>query len=491
MAGLLTLPFVYLLGKEIGNRWTGLIAFTFAGIAYWPNVISRIGLRFPLYPLFAAPVLYFLIRALRRANWNDFLLCGLALGLGLHGYSPMRFVPFVVGAAFLLYLVHPESRGHRRQVILGFFVLAFISFLVFIPLLRYWVDDPTVIIYRSLTRMGTIERAYAQPVPVIFFSNLWKSMIMFFWDNGSIWVHSVMNRPALSVVPAALFFLGFFYMVIRYIRKPNWLDLFMLVSVPLLMMPSILSLAFPDENPSLNRSGGAIVPVFIMIAIVLELILSKVAFWRQYIGKIAAALFGVILLLATSSQDYDLVFKQFDRQFISGAWNTSEIGNVIRGYVESSIGNRDTAYVVPFPYWVDTRLVGINAGFPDKDYALWPDQFDQTLSQPGAKLFIIKSEDQQSILDLLILYPDSSYWLYQSKNPGKDFWVLLDPADPADTKCRPTIIKKENDADKRKRNTIEESNGTNPPISVLESPADRHFIIGRIFPFRRFGLGPG
>lgn len=52
LAGLLTLPYMYLLGKEVGNRWVGLLALFFAGIAYWPNVISRVGLRFPLYPLF-------------------------------------------------------------------------------------------------------------------------------------------------------------------------------------------------------------------------------------------------------------------------------------------------------------------------------------------------------------------------------------------------------------------------------------------------------
>ena len=66
LAGLMSLPFIYLLGKELGGRWTGLFAFLFTGIAYWPNVISRIGLRFPLYPLFAAPVLYFLIRGLKK-----------------------------------------------------------------------------------------------------------------------------------------------------------------------------------------------------------------------------------------------------------------------------------------------------------------------------------------------------------------------------------------------------------------------------------------
>jgi hypothetical protein len=55
LLGLLTLPFIYLLGKEVANRRVGLLAMLFAGIAYWPNVISRIALRFTLYPFFTAP----------------------------------------------------------------------------------------------------------------------------------------------------------------------------------------------------------------------------------------------------------------------------------------------------------------------------------------------------------------------------------------------------------------------------------------------------
>ena len=94
--GFLTLPFIYLLGKEIGGKRVGLFAFILTGIGYWPNVISRVGLRFPLYPLFAAPTLFFLIRGLRTRNRNDFILSGIFLGLGLHGYSPIRIVPFVV-----------------------------------------------------------------------------------------------------------------------------------------------------------------------------------------------------------------------------------------------------------------------------------------------------------------------------------------------------------------------------------------------------------
>ncbi|HEX2697109.1 MAG TPA: hypothetical protein VHM28_05330, partial [Anaerolineales bacterium] len=68
--GLFTLPYIYLLGKEIGGPRVGLIAFVFAGISYWPNVIARIGLRFPLYPLFVAPLMYYLIRGLRTRQRN-------------------------------------------------------------------------------------------------------------------------------------------------------------------------------------------------------------------------------------------------------------------------------------------------------------------------------------------------------------------------------------------------------------------------------------
>ena len=84
LAGLVTLFYIYLLGKEIGNNRVGLLALAFAGIAYWPNVISRFGLRFPLYPLFYAPALYYLIWGLRTRNRNGFILSGLFLGLGLH-----------------------------------------------------------------------------------------------------------------------------------------------------------------------------------------------------------------------------------------------------------------------------------------------------------------------------------------------------------------------------------------------------------------------
>jgi hypothetical protein len=96
---------------------------------------------------------------------------------------------------------------------------------------------------------------------------------------------------------------------------------------------------------------------------------------------------------------------------------------VIKDYTGSFV-KPENAYVVAYPYWVDTRLVGINAGFPTRDFAVWPQQFPETLSQTGPKLFIIKSDDTNSIGLLKQLYPEGYLQLYPSKFENKDFYLF-------------------------------------------------------------------
>ena len=141
-----------------------------------------------------------------------------------------------------------------------------------------------------------------------------------------------------------------------------------------------------------------------------------------------------VLLWASASQSFDLVFHQFDQNFRQNSWNSSEMGAVIKGFGEV-YGETETAWVVPFPYWVDTRLVGIWAGIPNRDFAVWPDQLAQTQQVPGPKLFIAKASlidpaanDQKTIDTLMQLYPDGAVSLHRSAVPGHDFWVFLVPA---------------------------------------------------------------
>jgi hypothetical protein len=424
--GLLTLPFIYLLGKELGNRRVGLFALMFAGIGYWPNVISRVGLRFPFYPLFVAPTLYYLIRGLRTGRRNDFILSGLALGIGLHGYTPIRILPILVLIVVGLFLLHPQARGRRTQVLIGLLVLILISLLVFLPLLRFAIEYPTLFDYRAFSRLGTSERALPGPALLIFIKNLWNASTMFFWSDGNIWVHSVTSSPALDVISAALYFLGVVLLLVRYIRRCTWQDLALLISVPVLMLPSILSLAFPDENPALNRAAGAIVPVFVIIAIALDGLMSGVE--RRMPSKRGSRFawgFALILIFISALGNYDLVFNQYQRAYELSSINSSEMGNVIRDFGEL-YGGMNNAYVVPYPYWVDTRLVGINAGDPTRDAAIMPDQIATTVNFPQPKMFIVNPQDQADLNLLFQLFPQGTVSNYISK-VGKDFYIYTVP----------------------------------------------------------------
>ncbi len=428
LCGLVTLIYIYLLGKEMGSARIGLLAVVLAGIAYWPNIISRYGLRFPIYPLFYAPALYYLVWGLRTRNRFGFILSGLFLGLGLHGYSPYRVVPFVIVAAVGLYLLHKQSEGYREQAVWGLFIVAMISFIVFLPLLRYMIENPTIVFYRAMTRLGDVERPLPGEPWMIFLYNLRNALTMFGWDDGEIWPISVPHRPVLDVVTAVFFHLGVVLMVIRYIRQRHWLDLFTLVSIPMLMLPSILSLTFPNENPSLNRTAAAIVPVFLIAGLAFDAFLRALesaseSIWNQ---RFAWAIGGFLLLWA-SLQNYDLVFNQYRKLYDLSAWNTTELGAVVRSF-ETLTGSADTAWLVGYPHWADSRLVMINAGHPFKDNAIWPQNFEDTLADRRPKLFLININDTDDVEALQSLYPQGWLKEYQSKYATKNFLIFFVPA---------------------------------------------------------------
>ena len=422
--GFLTIPFIYLLGKQLFNKWVGILAAFFAGVAYWPNVISRVGLRFPLYPLFTAVALFFLFKGLAEKRFNQLMLSGLFLGLGLHGYSPARIVPLLVVVIFLLFIIKEKSRTNRIFSLNGFFLLAFSALIIFLPLLRYFLENPESFNNRALSRLTSMESPINGSVLVIFFNNFWKSLIMFFYKNGVVWVNSIPNRPALDVVSGVFFLYGVIILIKRYGNLKSWQELSLLISIPILMLPSIMSLAFPQENPALNRSGAAIVPVFVIIGVgfynFVDVVFRNI---KKSIPKYVGGVLALTLLLISMIQNYDLVFSKYADQFLANAWNTSEIGNVITEFVKKG-NNPDNAFVIPFPYWVDTRLVGMNADYPQKDYALWPEDIQSSLNLQGDKLFILMPQDKKSLDTLKLFYPKAEEEFYYSKTPGKNFIIL-------------------------------------------------------------------
>ena len=200
----------------------------------------------------------------------------------------------------------------------------------------------------------------------------------------------------------------------------------MILSIPLLMLPSTLSLAFPAENPCLNRTAGALIPVMLIAAAGFCCTFDVLA---RYIrvhtaGFVVFCLASAAVLGSILSNNFDLVFRRFAYEYNRSAWNTKQIGAVIEGFADS-VGSYDQAFVIPYPHWVDTRLVGINAGDPGKDYS-----FDKSLvaSLPNdglPRLFIYRDFDEEAAAAVRQKYPNGVEQLHTGPYDGKDFYSYI------------------------------------------------------------------
>ena len=145
-------------------------------------------------------------------------------------------------------------------------------------------------------------------------------------------------------------------------------------------------------------------------------------------GAILSWGLAFFLIFLSALGNYDLVFNQYQRAYELSSWNTSEMGEVVYDF-GAMYGSTETAYVVPYPYWVDTRLVGVNAGDPARDYAIPPDQIPATLNDPRPKIFLVNPEDQTNLDLLRQLFPQGNLSTYESQ-VGKDFYIFVVPPAP-------------------------------------------------------------
>jgi hypothetical protein len=282
--------------------------------------------------------------------------------------------------------------------------------------------------YRTLGRVAETETQLPGPPLQVFLENQWNALRMFNWTSDQVWVNTIPGRPVLDTLTGGTLVLGVAYLVYRLIRRPNATDLALLVGVPVLLLPSTLSIAFPHENPSVVRTAGAIPLVFLIAAFPLRLLMAQT---MAALGGRAGRVLGIGAVAAglalTGREMFHQYFEVYPVQYMGGAQNASELGRVVRDYAES-FGDYDTVWVKAYPYWVDTRAVGLYSGhFGWDNVLLDPSEFTRTLDVPGTKLFILKAEDRDGLAALRQLYPTGALAYHPSKFIGKDFLTFLVP----------------------------------------------------------------
>jgi hypothetical protein len=306
-------------------------------------------------------------------------------------------------------------------------LVVLVSLIVFMPLLRFMSDSPDSFWYRVLTRVSGEERPLAGNPALIFADNVKTALLMFNVQGDHSWPNTPSEVPVLDQVSGGLLVLGVAYALYRLVRQRETLYAYLLASGVIMMLPSALALAFPIENPSVIRTGGAIPFVFLLVALPLvQLVRAMRAAFGKW-GVAGAACVTIGLVLFSAQLNYTRYFVLFDEQYRDNSWNSSEIAATMLDFVKSG-GTLDHAWVVAYPYWVDTRNVAINLGDIEWNNVLWHvNDMPDPSHDPAPRLFILDPQDTPNQIDLRARFPNGIRRVYTSRTPGKEYVAFFVP----------------------------------------------------------------
>ncbi len=430
--GVLLLPALYLLGFHLWGRWGGLWTMLLGAVASWAVIPARFGLRYPFLPTFAAWSLAFLIRGLRSGKRTDFLWMGFFLGVGLYGYSPFRGMLAALPAAFLA--VWMARRGWRTEA--GWrqawdFLIGMLTALpVLAPMLRFIVDYPELFFYRLMTRVSTWEKPIEGNPVLILAENIRRALLMFHWTGDEVYVATIPLRPMLDPVMGALLALGGIAAIFWMLHHRDPVPLAVLAAGFVMLFPSAYNLSFPRENPSTVRAAGALPAVLALAALVPAL---WTAGWGslgrgRWIGWGAVALLALALIRINA----DRIFREYATTYCRIALNASDAAEILRGFYAGG-GPETNAFYVAYPYWFDSRLIGMWLGNMDWPYTIWYEDLPQALeahrSLAGPKLYLVHPEDHASLAALQVAYP-TGWWVFRPRTHCDGLGIIVFHAPP-------------------------------------------------------------
>ena len=427
--GLLALPFGYLLARHFIGSTSALLATGVMAISRWHWQVSRVGLRFPFPPLFGGMVFFTLLHALRTRRRNDFLLCGLALGIAQHTYTALRLAPIAVVLCVAIAVLHDLWRRRlddARRLIVDTVALAFVTLLVSLPLIRYAYDQPITFLYRGVSRLTSdaLDAPPDNPLAV-FVGNVKNALLMFNWRGDLVWVNTIPEAPMLDAISGALFVLGSAVLLYALLRHRRLDALYIIVLLFAGLLPSILSLAYPIENPSTVRTGMAIPIVALIVALPLLVLVRQMRTLVPDSAGLPAA--GVVIAGFFAGGGADQQHPIFHHlcspahRFLAALQHRRCRHQSVpgRGWAE------EDAYLLTWAYWIDWRLVSIQTGdikWRSISQGLDPVRLRDGIPRP--RLVLVHPEDRVSLDTLRSWYPRATRREWLTEGATGTPWVV-------------------------------------------------------------------
>jgi len=191
------------------------------------------------------------------------------------------------------------------------------------------------------------------------------------------------------------------------------------------LIPSILVLTFPGENPSFTRMNGALPTVIILSSIPIYLIIKNLEQLKSIYLSIIVGFILLNLAVLNVLFLYDWYFNEYNHKYIVNSVNSTEMLAEINSFLESG-GTSDQVYIVAYPYWLDHRILGIEIeSIYWNNSLVSPEQIENSINSNEKRIYILHQGDMEHINILQAAYPEGSLSLVHSKvNASKDFYVF-------------------------------------------------------------------
>jgi len=405
--GVVTLPAVYLLGREVHSREVGIYTAAMLAVSHWHVILTRMGYRLSVMPLLVALALWAWLRARRTGGRHWYALGGLLVGLGLHSYNA-----FMIAPAWIAMLILGERLRDRtawpRERLEGLALLLIVMLYVALPLAAFAVANPDIYFFRVATRLTGEEVALSEHPLAVLARNAWRAAGMFNVRGDSIATSNVPGLRQLGYVPALLLPLGLGWALFRWRRDAH---MALLITFPAMVVPTALSLAFPREVPNAGRAVGALIPALTLAAMSLAELRRMV--WRALAafaksGKVACvAPFALVLTLFAGEtvSAWETYYSTYREHLPAGNYSISlEMARAI-----DTFAHEGPVYTVIWPHHydgnavraqlergslpVERELPSLVAGEPPLD------------EEPGKRMVILSPEDTVSLTTLELAFP--------------------------------------------------------------------------------------
>jgi 4-amino-4-deoxy-L-arabinose transferase-like glycosyltransferase len=291
LMGALSIPGIYLIGRELGGRRLGLVSALFAiGWAYHIQ-FSRLALNQIGDQTFGVFAFYFLLRGMRLHTIENFSLAGLMLGISQLFYITGRALPLIL-AVYLIFRWVVDRRFPLRRMEFAVLISGFL--VATLPQNYYLLLNHLPItshIYPNIILGGQLgQHITAGDAPIYLLNQVRASFLAFIQENDR-WAWYGPGSNLMSPVGGPLFLIGVVAVIVVSKRQHD-LMLLLIWGLAAVVIGSTLSITPPAYQRYITGAPAFALLVGVGILAVCRLISKLVQhqpFEQMIVGVVGAS----------------------------------------------------------------------------------------------------------------------------------------------------------------------------------------------------------